>query len=230
MVTLGEISVLFSDRYLITIRHGTASPLAGARAALEGEPELLAEGVLAAVAAVIGAVVDSYGPALDGLENDVVEVEGEVLSESRHRPVRRLLNLSRQVREVQLVLEALDEPLDRLVRSRRLAWSDVTQAELEPILGQVRRVTARTRTLSDLLNAAHGANLAQVSQQQNDDMRRISAWVAIAAVPTMVAGIYGMNFEHMPELEMVAGYPVVLGLIALVCGWMYRTFRRQDWL
>jgi magnesium transporter len=229
-VALGEISVLFSPRALITIRHGTASPLADARAGLEAEPELLGEGVLAAVTAVIDATVASYGPALDGFEKDVLEVEREVLSESRHRPVRRLLNLSRQVRELQLVLDALEDPLDRMARARRLSWTEVTLSEFEATQSQVARVAGRARTLSDLLDAAHGANLAQVGAQQNDDMRRISAWVAIAAVPTMVAGIYGMNFEHMPELGSVYGYPIVLGLTALACALLYRNFKRQDWL
>ncbi len=87
-----------------------------------------------------------------------------------------------------------------------------------------------TRSLSDLVSDAHAANLAQVSKQQNDDMRKISAWVAIAAVPTMIAGIYGMNFEHMPELESAAGYPIVLGLMAAACFALYRSFRRRDWL
>ena len=93
-----------------------------------------------------------------------------------------------------------------------------------------RPMMMRTRSLSDLVSDAHSANLAQVSKQQNDDMRKISAWVAIAAVPTAIAGIYGMNFEHMPELESAWGYPFVLGLMAVVCALLYRGFRRRDWL
>ena len=229
-VSLGEISVLTGGRFVISIRHGQAAPLSGARKALESEPDLLRGGPVAALLAIIEAVVDSYGPALDGFEKDAIEIEREVLSESRHRPVRRLLNLSRQVRELQLVIEALEDPLARLGRHRHLDWTDQARDELEPIVGQVQRIAVRSRTLSDLLNAAHGANLAQVSQQQNDDMRKISAWVAIAAVPTMIAGIYGMNFAHMPELEWTVGYPLVLLLMATACLLLYRSFRRQDWL
>ncbi|MCB0963685.1 MAG: magnesium and cobalt transport protein CorA [Acidimicrobiales bacterium] len=230
IVALGEISVLIGARFVITIRHGDASPLGDARATLEADPELLAEGPMAAVGVIVEAVIDSYGPALDGFEQDAVEVEREVLSESRHRPVRRLLGLTRQLRELQLVVDALAAPLDRLTRQRSLPWTDETLREFEPLLGQVARVAGRAQSLSALLNAAHGANLAQTSQQQNDDMRKISAWVAIAAVPTMVAGIYGMNFRHMPELGWTYGYPLVLVLTALACGLLYRNFRRQDWL
>ena len=230
VVSLGEISVLISDHFVITIRHGDASPLGDARATLEADPDLLAEGPMAAVGVIVEAVIDSYGPALDGFEQDAVEVEREVLSESRHRPVRRLLNLTRQLRELQLVVDALVDPLDRLTRQRSLPWTEEALREFEPLLGQVTRVAGRAQTLSGLLNAAHAANLAQTSQQQNDDMRKISAWVAIAAVPTMVAGIYGMNFRHMPELDWAIGYPVVLGLTTLACALLYRNFRRQDWL
>lgn len=230
VVSLGEISVLVNDRFVISIRHGQGAPLSETRRALEADPEVLGNGAVAALLAIVEAVVASYGPALDGFEKDAVQVEREVLSESRHRPVRRLLNLSRQVRELQLVIEAIEDPLARLGRNRRLRWSEATRDELESILSQVQRVAARSRTLSDLVNAAHGANLAQVSQQQNDDMRKISAWVAIAAVPTMVAGIYGMNFEDMPELAWAPGYPLVLVSMAIACALLYRSFRRQGWL
>jgi magnesium transporter len=91
-------------------------------------------------------------------------------------------------------------------------------------------VLEQTATFSDLLTNVLSANLTRVSVRQNEDMRRISAWVAIAAVPTMMAGIYGMNFSHMPELETKAGYPAVLVVMALVCAWMYRAFRRSGWL
>jgi magnesium transporter len=230
LVTLGEISVLATADYVISIRHGQAAPLNDARREMEADTELLAEGSLAALLTIVTAVIDSYGPALDGFEKDAVEVEREVLSESRIRPIRRLLNLKRQVRELQLVIDALEDPLARLPRHRELGWTDAAIEDLEATITLLRRVAARTRTLSDLVNAAHEANLAMVSQQQNADMRMISAWVAIAAVPTMIAGIYGMNFEHMPELGSQAGYPGVLALMGTACLLLYRSFRRRGWL
>lgn len=230
VVSIGEISLIAGQRFVITVRHGHASPLSGARKELESDREMLNDGVAAAVVTVVEAVVDSYGPALDGFEKDAIEVEREVLSESRVRPVRRLLNLKRQVRELQLAIDALEDPLTRLTRHRHLGWTKKTTAELRATISQLHRVAARARSLSELLNAAHEANLAQVSQQQNDDMRKISAWVAIAAVPTMIAGIYGMNFTHFPELDWVLGYPLVLAVMAVACTALYRSFRRRDWL
>ena len=230
LVTLGEISVLATADYVISIRHGQAAPLNDARKEMEADTELLAEGSLAAVLTIVTAVIDSYVPALDGFEKDAVEVEREVLSESRMRPIRRLLNLKRQVRELQLVIDALEDPLARLPRHRELGWTDTAVEDLDAAMTQLRRVAARTRTLSDLVNAAHEANLAMVSQQQNADMRMISAWVAIAAVPTMIAGIYGMNFEEMPELGTRYGYYVVLAVIVAACVALHRVFKRSGWL
>jgi len=230
VVHLGEISVLASPRFIITVRHGKAAALSGTRQELEADPQRLRGGVPAALVAIVSAVVDSYGPALDGFENDAVEVEREVLSESRSRPVRRLLNLKRQVRELQLVVDALADPLERLTRKRDFVWTPATVSELHATLADVARLSARTKSLSALLSDAHSANLAQVSSQQNDDMRKISAWVAIAALPTMIAGIYGMNFEHMPELHSPIGYPIALALMAGACLLLYRSFRKRGWL
>lgn len=229
-VTVGELTLLANPRYLITLRHGNASPLSDARHDLEAEQDLLAEGVTAAVVTAIRAVVESYRPALDGFEKDAVEVEREVLSESRQRPVKRLLNLSRQVRELHLAVEAMEEPLIQLGRHRGLGWTPRTLDELRVSITLVQRVVARTESLAGLLSSAHSANMAQVSAQQNDDMRRISAWVSIAAVPTMIAGIYGMNFDHMPELRSAWGYPIIVGVMVLVCVLLYRSFRRRGWL
>ena len=229
-VSVGELTMLAGRQWLITIRHGNASPLSDARASLESDPDLLEEGLTAALVTSIRAVIDSYRPALDGFEKDAVEVEREVLSLSRVRPVRRLLNLSRQVRELHLAVEAMEDPLQQLVKHRHLSWTPETIDELRTAITLVQRVVARTESLAGLLASAHAANMAQVSSQQNEDMRRISAWVAIAAVPTMIAGIYGMNFEHMPELSTSWAYPVVLGLMVVVCLLLYRSFRKRGWL
>lgn len=229
-VSVGEITTIVAHNVLITIRYGHASPLSEARKQMEEDPELLADGVTAAFTTVIRAVVESYRPALDGFEKDAVEVEREVLSESRQRPVRRLLNLSRQVRELHLAVEAMEDPLDELARNRTLGWTKQTINELRISISLVRRVVARTESLIELLTAANGANLAQVSAQQNDDMRRISAWVAIAAIPTMIAGIYGMNFENFPELKWRWGYPLVLGVMLTACALLYRSFKKRNWL
>jgi magnesium transporter len=229
-VSLGELSVMVGDGFVVTVRHGHASPLSQLRAELERDPQRLAQGPQAVLAAVVEQVVDDYRPALDGLERAAIEIEREVFAESRQRPAKRIYALKREVRELLVALDSLHHPLSRLTRGRREGWSDEVVEELHEAAEELGRAVARTSTLSDLLTSALDANLAQVSVQQNEDMRRISAWVAIAAVPTMIAGIYGMNFEHMPELGWRAGYPLVLVLMAGACTALYRTFRRSGWL
>ena len=130
-----------------------------------------------------------------------------------------------------MAVEALEDPLARLLRRQRGRWHPDVIGTLEESYDQLTRTINRARSLSDLLASALDANVAQISVQQNEDMRKISAWVAIAAVPTMVAGIYGMNFEHMPELEAGDRLPAGAGAAwALVCFLLYRRFRRAGWL
>ena len=229
-VMLGELCVLFTDRYVITVRYGHASPLDGVRRDLETDPERIEVGTAAVVAAIVERVVDDYRPTLDGFERDVLEVENEVFAETRTRPVKRLYQLKREVLELQIVSDALLDPLIRVTRTCAVLQHPDVQSDLILSTDQLDRVVTRTKTMSDLITTAIEANLTQVSLQQNEDMRKISAWVAIAAVPTAIAGIYGMNFRHMPELESRVGYPAILIVMAAVCFLLYRAFRRSGWL
>ena len=229
-IALGEMTLLVGPRSVLTIRHGQASQLSSARAALEADPERLRLGPAAVVAAVVNVVIDGYGPALDGFENDVVEVERDVFSDSIRQPVQRLYKLKREVRRMIVAIDSLDDPLTRLIRVRGSHMPAPILHDLNEASDQLDRAVTRAHSLSGLLDAALTASLTQISVRQNDDMRKISAWVAMAAVPTMVAGIYGMNFEHMPELEWVGGYPVVLSLTALAVALLYRQFKKSGWL
>lgn len=229
-VVLGELSVLMGDRFVITVRHGRASPLSGLRGSLEKEPDLLDLGPPAVLAAIVTQVADDYLPVLEGFERDVLEVEATVFDQSRIQPVRRIYRLQRQVRELYVAIDALIEPLARLIHTNRLQWDDEVLAELHEAVEQIGRTVARTRSLSELLKSALDANLTQVSLRQNEDMRRISAWVAIAAVPTMVAGLYGMNFPNLPGLNHPIGWWVVVLLTTATCLLLYRNFRRSGWL
>jgi magnesium transporter len=231
-VLLGELSVLFTQQFIVTVRYGHASPLDGVRRELEAEPdhELLAHGVAGVVAAIVRRVVDDYRPMLDGFEKDVLESEQQVFADTRTRPVRRLYDLKRQILELLMIADALHDPLARITRTNpQLRPADV-QEELQLATDQLARIVKRIQILSDLVTTAIDTNLTQVSLQQNEDMRRISAWVAIAAVPTAIAGIYGMNFEEFPELHWEFGYPAVLLVMATICAFLYRAFRRSGWL
>jgi len=230
VVALGEMTLLIGERGVISVRHGPASELAPVRAALEADPDRLQLGPAAVVAAVIGQVIDDYGPALDGFENDVIEVEGDVFSETGRQPVRRLYKLKREVRRMMVAIEALQDPLARMIRLRGQNFPPQVLDDLVESADQLGRAVTRANSLSGLLDSALTASLTQTSVQQNDDMRKISAWVAMAAVPTMVAGIYGMNFRHMPELEWKFGYPLVVGLTAIAVALLHRQFKKSGWL
>ena len=229
-IALGEMTLLVGPRSVLTIRHGQASELSSARAALEADPERLRLGPAAVVAAVVNVVIDGYGPALDGFENDVIEVERDVFSDSNRQPVQRLYKLKREVRRMIVAIDSLDDPLARLIRVRGSHMPAPILHDLNEASDQLDRAVTRAHSLSGLLDAALTASLTQISVRQNDDMRKISAWVAMAAIPTVVAAIYGMNFENMPELEWAGGYPLVLSLTAIAVALLYRQFKKSDWL
>jgi magnesium transporter len=229
-ISLGEMTLLVRDRAFVSVRHGPASPLAHLRETLEADGEQLSKGPLGVLTAIVNQVVADYSPALDGFENDVIEVEREVFSEGGPQPVRRLYRLKREVRVFQSPVDALDEPFARLVYYvRRHGDADLSQ-DIDEVSDQLDRTVARTRSLSNLIDAALTATLAQVGIQQNEDMRKISAWVAMAAVPTLLAGIYGMNFTHMPELDWSFGYPLAVAVMVIVVVSLWRAFKRRHWL
>jgi magnesium transporter len=226
----GQIMLFVNPSFVITVRHGEASGLTDVRRMIEERPDLLRCGPSAVLHAVIDRVVDDYEPAADGLEMDIQEVEREVFAEQQPNPAERIYRLKREVLEFQRAVNPLAGPLDRLARGQLGIVSVELRSYFRDVQDHVLRVAGRVENFRALLSSALQANLTQVTVRQNADMRRISAWVAIIAVPTMIAGIYGMNFEHMPELQWELGYPAVLLVILVVCGLLYRRFRRAGWL
>ncbi|HYN91764.1 MAG TPA: magnesium/cobalt transporter CorA [Thermoleophilaceae bacterium] len=230
VVQLGELLAFVGDDYIITVRHGEASSLADAREALERDPERLRCGPGAALHAILDKVVDDYSPAIAGLEQDIDEVEEELFSDRRANLGQRIYRLQREVLEFRRGVVPLIDPVDRLARGQY----DQIHPEVRDYFRDVSDHLIRSREqldgLRDLLAGSLQANLAQVGVRQNEDMRRISAWVAIIAVPTMIAGIYGMNFEHMPELKWELGYPAALLVMVTICTTLYRYFKRSGWL
>jgi magnesium transporter len=229
-VEFGEIQVFVGEGFLVHVRHGEATPLGDVRKRVETQPDLLRCGPSAVLYAIADFVVDSYAPVIAGLDNDVHEVEREVFSEQAENPVERIYFLKRQTLEVMAALEPLEAPLSDLANHRVEYVADDTQAYFRDVHDHLARVISRVATINDLLNSVLSANLTRVSVRQNEDMRKISAWVAILAVPTAVAGIYGMNFRNMPELNADLGYPIVIAAMALICFVLYRGFKRSGWL
>jgi magnesium transporter len=228
-VELGEILIFLGSGFIITVRHGETD-LHDVRSHLERRPELLGRGPSAALHAIMDRVVDDYVPALTGLENDVEEVEVDVFSPGRESPVRRIFALKREVLEFIRATAPLVEPVDRLARGQYEQIHPEVRTYFRDVGDHLVRLHEQLEGLRDLLTSVLTANLTQVSVQLNEDVRKISAWVAIIAVPTMIAGIYGMNFEHMPELAWTFGYPVVLAAMAAICLALYRYFKRAGWL
>ena len=229
VVEFGEILIFLGSGFIITVRHGETD-LRDVRSHLERRPELLARGPSAALHAIMDRVVDDYVPALTGLEQDVEEVEVDVFSPGRESPVRRIFALKREVLEFIRATAPLVEPVDRLARRHYEQIHPDVRTYFRDVADHIVRVHEQLEGLRDLLTSVLTANLTQVSVQQNEDVRKISAVVAIIAVPTIIAGIYGMNFEHMPELGWVMGYPFALGLMATCAVSLYVLFRRREWL
>jgi magnesium transporter len=231
VVEIGEIMVFLGEGYVVTVRHGEGSPLAGVRAALERDPDLLGHGPSAVLHAIIDWVVDGYGPALDGLDTDVEQVEEQVFTpQAGINPVERIYKLKREVLHFLRATAPLIDPVTRLAQGHYAQIHPEVRTYFRDVNDHLMRARDQLESLNDLLSSVLGANLTQISVRQNEDMRKISAWVAIAAVPTMIAGVYGMNFDEMPELAWAYGYPLVVAVMASICSLLYWRFRRAGWL
>ncbi len=229
-VEFGEVQTFVGRDYIIVVRHGEASALAPARRWLEHRPELMCQGPAAVGYAIADRIVDDYAPVIEGLDNDIREVELEVFEEHAENPVERIYKLKREVLELHRATAPMVAPLSQVVAGRYPFVPDDLLEYYRDVQDHLLRVVEQVETYRDLLTSVLEANLTRVSVRQNEDMRKISAWVAIAAVPTLVGAIYGMNFENIPELSWTYGYPLALGVIAAACLTLYYFFRRSGWL
>jgi len=229
-VETGEVAMFVGPTYVVTVRHGSGQDLTEVRRRLEDKSEVLGHGPFAVVHSVCDAVVDKYELVAAELEKDVDQIELSVFSEQRTNDSARIYHLKRELAEFRRAVVPLREPLGKFAE-RNIGEVPVEGAAFfRDVVDHAIRVTDQVESLDSLLTSAFDAHLAQLSIQQNDDMRKISAWVAIAAVPTAVAGIYGMNFKYMPELDWRYGYPLVMSLVAVVCFGLYRAFKKSGWL
>jgi magnesium transporter len=228
-VEFGEVHVFTGPGYVVVVRHGRGSELGSARERLEGQPELLALGPSAAVWAVMDQVVDDYVPVVEGIENDVEEVE-EAVFEREGDQTRRVYLLRRELARFYRAVHPLLTALDVLESSTRSRVPDALRDHLRDVEDHVQRVEDEITTQRDVLASIFQANLAVISLQQNDVVRKISGWAAIIAVPTFLASIWGMNFKHMPELGWRAGYPLALSAMLVVGLGLYGALRRAHWL
>jgi magnesium transporter len=230
VIELGEILVFLGDDFLITVRHGEASSLAPVREALDAAPQRLKHGPSSALHAILDQIVDDYQPAIEGLDTDIDEVEEQLFSGERVNPAERIYRLQREVLSFRKATAPLVDPLDKLARGHYMQIHPEVRDYFRDVNDHLIRIRDQLDAMRDLLSSSLQANLAQVGVRQNEDMRRISAWVAIIAVPTAIAGIYGMNFHDMPELRWHLGYPASLLAMLIICVLLYRYFRKVGWL
>jgi len=228
-VEFGEIHAFVGRDFVVTVRHGEASTLDRVRRRLEEEPGLLRRGPMAVLYAIMDQVVDDYEPVVEGLENDIDEIETEVFS-GNPGASRRIYLLSREAIQFLRATQPLPGELEPLVEGSVGDADAELRRYLRDVLDHALKVIERIVGFRELLTNILGVNLTLVSVNQNDEVKKISAWAATLFAPTLVAGIYGMNFEHMPELSWLFGYPFALMLMLLVAVSLYLIFKRRDWL
>ena len=228
-IAVGELLVFVNPAFVITVRHGEGE-LGSVRERVERRPDRLAHGTGVVLYAILDHVVDDYGDVAQTIDAEIQAVEREVFSVERTNPAEQIYSLEREVLNLYRAVAPLSEAVDELAEGRFEAVPDELDDYIRDVHDHLQRVAGRIAGFRELLSSALQANLTQVSVRQNEDMRKISAWVAIVAVPTMVAGIYGMNFDHMPELHWRYGYYTVLTLIAAICLALYWRFKRAGWL
>jgi magnesium transporter len=229
-VETGEINIFVGSNFVVTVRHGHGAELHNSRSFLERRPEILALGPFAVVYAVSDLVVDAYEAVAAALEVDVDEVEASVFSQERTRDSARIYTLKREIAEVRRAVLPLRDPMRRFAAGSVPGITPDAQLFFRDVTDHLVRVSESIDSLDLLLSAAFEAHLAGVTVQQNEDMRKISAGVALVVVPTLIAGVYGMNFQHMPELDWVVGYPMALVLMVGISGLLWYYFKRSGWL
>jgi magnesium transporter len=228
-LALGEILLFVGDGFLISVRHGEMD-LHSVRLQLESRPDLLAHGPTAAVYGILDKVVDAYLPVIEEVDDRIQELENDVFSPTRDNPAERIYRLKRTALELHQAVVPLEGPVDDLARGLYTIVPESMRPYFRDVHDHLMREIGRIAEFRELLTSVLTANMTQASFRQNEDVRRISAWAAIIAVPTAIAGIYGMNFEHMPELGWTLGYPLALVVIAAICLLLYWRFRRVGWL
>jgi magnesium transporter len=228
-VEFGEIHAFVGPDFIITVRHGEASKLREVRQRIESEPELLRRGPFAVLYTIMARVVDDYGPVVEGLENDIDEIEVEVFG-GNPGASRRIYELTREVIQFHQATHPLAGALGSLTEAGTNDIDPEVRAYLRDVRDRALRVTERVEGFRELLSNILTVNFTIVGMQQNDQTKKISAWAAIVIVPTLIAGIYGMNFDFMPELHWRFGYLFALSLMALAALLLYLLFKRSGWL
>ncbi|MGH6928025.1 MAG: magnesium/cobalt transporter CorA [Dongiaceae bacterium] len=227
----GETHVFAGRGYVITIRHGPSSSYKEVRQRCESTPRMLKKGEDFVLYAIMDFIVDNYLPLVDAIESEVDELEEHVFRrEFKRRTIEQIYDLKRDLLSLRHAVAPVVDIANRLMRFDLPVVDKDTHPYFRDVLDHAIRVNESVDYLRELLNSALEANLLLASLDQSEVTKKLASWAAILAVPTAVAGIYGMNFDFMPELRSPFGYPAVLAGIFLVCGLLYWRFKRVRWL
>jgi magnesium transporter len=230
-VEFGETHVFVGERFVVSVRHGSLQSHVGLRARCEASQHLLAKGTGFVLYALMDFVIDQYFPILEKLEERVVELEDMVLDEKFiQETASTIYHLKRELLSIKRAVSPLVDICSRLMRFDLELIPEDTKPYFRDVYDHAMRVNEMADTLRDVLATALDANLSMISVSQNKDVKRLAAWAAIIAAPTAIAGIYGMNFEFMPELSWRYGYPLAVGIIVAVCTTLWLGFKRSGWL
>ena len=230
-IRFGETHAFVGPRYLVTVRHGASTSYAPARERMEREVDMLVHGPGAALYAVLDMVVDNFIPIVDEFSQALNELEQDIFADDfRKGTVQKLYDLKRELTRVRMAVAPLQDILGQLARTRGGLIDDEIQLYFRDVHDHALRINESTDTLREMLTAAVSVNLSLVTVRQGEIVKRLGAWAALLAAPTLIASWYGMNFKFMPELEGRWSYAVLIGVVALVCVILYRMFRRARWL
>ncbi|MEG3182435.1 magnesium and cobalt transport protein CorA [Novilysobacter erysipheiresistens] len=230
-IRFGETHLFVGPRYLVTVRHGASTSYAAARARMEREPELLQHGSDAALYAVLDMVVDGFGPIVDEFSHALNALEQDIFAEDfRKHTVHKLYDLKRELTRLRMAVAPMQDILGHLARPRGSLIGEEIQLYFRDVHDHAVRINEATDTLREMLTAAVSVNLALVTVRQGETVKRLGAWAALLAAPTLIASWYGMNFVHMPELAGRWSYAVLIGVVAVTCAVLYRMFKRARWL
>lgn len=230
IVETGEVMVFLGPDFVVTVRHGEHSGLRDVRRRLEADPEQLTLGPAAVLHAIADRVVDTYLEVTEAIEDDIEEMEAQVFTPRSTMDSEQIYVMKREVLDLRRAVVPLGPPLRKLTEGYSSLVPHDVRSYFRDVDDHLVTVIERVAGFDELLTTLVNASLAKITMRQNNDMRKITSYAAMISVPTMIAGIYGMNFEVMPELRWQYGYPAVLLLIAVICTGLFRVFRRNQWL
>jgi len=230
-LNIGEVDIFVGPNYVLSVRSHSEKSFTSVRARSEREPHLLKYGAGYVFYALVDTIVDRYFPIIDELETELEEIEGNIFNNNTPRSnIKAIYALKQKLMTVKHAVDPLLEATGRLSGGRVPQVCEGTQAYFRDITDHLQRIHGTIEGIRDMQTTAIQVNLGMINLNETEVTKKLAAWAAIIAVPTMVAGIYGMNFRHMPELDWIWGYPAAIAVMVAIDVWLYFNFKKVKWL